>query len=178
MSNHYELEKSIWDDGDFEQMSWHDVTIHGIAFGPGEYELSLDIDYIFSWVHPAEGETYFRFWVAPCTLVFENVYDLHLEADPYGSTMLEVDHIRRNDPRAPKNAEFVGRGVEWQWTLECHNGEVSFRSVGFKQYVRSAPVLTQQQSLDLPLRGGYSFERGDGRHRTGCASQPVPEAEP
>jgi hypothetical protein len=152
----YELEKPIWDDRDFERMGWHDATIRGIAFGPGEFEVSFDIDYIFQWVHPAEGERFFRFWVAPCTLVFLNVYDLRLETAPYGGPALSVDDVRRTDPRRPKN--FIGRELEWLWTLECHHGEISFRSVGFTQYVRRAPVCIQTQSIELGERGGISFE--------------------
>ena len=154
----YVVEKPIWEDGDFARMSWHDATIYAIAFGPGEFELSMDIDYIFMWVHPAEGERFFRFWVAPCTLVFQNVYDLYLEASRYGGTTLSIDSVRRTDPRRPKNADFIGREFEWLWTLECHHGELSFRSVGFKQYMRRAPVYTLKQSLELRERGGISFE--------------------
>jgi len=128
MAAEHELEKAVWDDGDFERMGWHDATVHGIAFGPGEFELSLDLDYIFEWVQPASGEKFYRFWVAPCTLVFENVWDLHLSVG--GGTTHEIAEVRRTDPKRPQNAEHVGREVEWLWTLECEGGEISFRSVG------------------------------------------------
>jgi hypothetical protein len=159
MTQDYKLEKLVWDDRDFDQMGWHDATIYGFAFGPGEFELSLDIDYIFEWVRPPQGEEFFRFWVAPCTLVFQNVYDLHVEAELYSVPAFEIDSISRHDPRTPKNSEFIARYLEWRWTLDCHHGEVSFRSVGFKQYVRKAPVFTQAQSPDFSERGGFSFER-------------------
>lgn len=160
MLEDYKIEKLVWDDSDFDQMGWHDATIHGIAFGPNEFELSLDIDYIFKWVDPVEGEEFFRFWVSPCTLVFQNVYDIRIEVEPYGMPMLEIDNILRRDPKKPKNFEHIGKDTEWHWTLECHNGKISFRSVGFKQYVRRPAVLTQSQSLDLSNRGGYSFHHG------------------
>ena len=169
MQNDYRLEKTVWDDGDFDQMGWHDATIHGIAFGPGDFELCLDIDYIFEWVHPQEGEEYFRFWVCPCTMVFQNVYELRLEADPCGSPTLSIDEVTRADPRKPTNAEFIGKDTEWQWTLGCHHGEIAFRSTGFKQYVRSAPVLAQSQTLELKSRGGFCFDRSYDKNRTGSA---------
>lgn len=162
MPDSYLVEKSIWDDGDFDQMGWHDATIHGVAFGPGEFEFSLDIDYIFKWVHPADGGEFFRFWVSPCTLVFHNVYDLHLDADPSGAT-LSIADIHRTDPRKPRNADFIGKEVEWLWTIECHDGELSFRSVGYKQYVRKAPVFSRAQSLPLAERGGFSFARSEAK---------------
>jgi hypothetical protein len=166
MTDDYKLEKLVWDDGDFDQMGWHDATIYGIVFGPGEFELSLDIDYIFEWVHPAKGEQHFLFWVAPCTLVFQNVYDLQLSAEPLwvpALSILSVDVVHRTDPRKLINAKYIGRDVEWQWTLECHNGDLSFWSVGFRQYVRRMPVLTTQQALDLSERGGVSYERPDAK---------------
>lgn len=30
--------------------------------------------HIFKWVQPGEGETYFRFWVAPVTMVLESAH--------------------------------------------------------------------------------------------------------
>lgn len=166
MPDDYTLEKTVWDDGDFDQMGWHDATIHGMAFGPGDFELCLDVDYIFKWVHPPEGEEHFRFWVCPCTIVFENVYDLQLQADPYGGPSLSIDEVARTDPRRPKNAEFVGREAEWLWTIACHHGEIAFRAVGFRQYVRRAPILSQSQALTLADRGGYCFDRGYNEART------------
>jgi hypothetical protein len=159
MSSDYTLEKTVWDDGDFDRMGWHDATIHGIAFGPGDFELCLDIDYIFRWVHPRADEEHFRFWVSPCTIVFANAHDVQLQADPYGGPLLSIDEITREDPRRPKNAEFVGRDTEWRWTLGCHYGEISFRAVGFTQYVRRAPRLAPYQTLELEARGGYGFGR-------------------
>jgi len=32
---------------------------------------------------------------------------------------------------------FIRSDTEWQWTLDGHYGEIAFRSVGFKQYVRT-----------------------------------------
>jgi len=162
----YRLEKTIWDDDDFDEMGWHDATIHGIAFGPGGFELCVDVDYIFKWVNPPEGEEFFRFWVCPCTIVFENVYDLQLQADPHGGPELSIDEVTRTDPRRPKNAEFIDRDTEWLWTIDCHHGEIVFRAVGFRQYVRRAPILSQSQKFALADRGGYCFDRGYDEGRT------------
>ena len=65
MAEEYELDKWIWTEADFEQMGWHDARIHAIAFLTETFEFALDIDYILQWVEPAEGETYYKFWVAP-----------------------------------------------------------------------------------------------------------------
>ncbi len=151
------IEKLVWGDNDFYQMGWHDVRLYAIAFGPGEFELSLDIDYIFEWIHPTGSS--FEFWVAPCTMVFWNVYNLQLDADFFGEPMVVIDDVRRATPQRPKNADYIGRDLEWRWTIECHHAELSLWSVGYTLYVRRPPVLARQQCLDLSERGGFSFER-------------------
>ena len=55
----YKLEKWIWDDSDFDQMGWHDCKIHGFAFYSDDYELVLDMDYLFEWLNPVKPETHF-----------------------------------------------------------------------------------------------------------------------
>jgi hypothetical protein len=37
------------------------------------------------------------------------------------------------------------------------NGEMTFKSVGFKQYVRQQPILLGTQKLELEARGEVSF---------------------
>ncbi|HKO42782.1 MAG TPA: hypothetical protein VJU84_05805 [Pyrinomonadaceae bacterium] len=154
----YELKKWLWTEADFEQMEWHDVRIHALAFHPDAYELAFDIDYIFEWIHPAPETTYFKFWVAPATLVFENVNELRIDLEPHLS--LDLKEIERAEPQKPKNTDYIDRDVEWYWKLDTHSGEISLRSVGYKQYIRQEPVLTQGQVLDAEARGGFSFHRG------------------
>lgn len=144
-------------------MGWHDATVHAFAFIPEKFELLLDIDYILQWVHPQEGETYFKFWVAPATLIFENVYDLKIDLEP--ALGIELQDIRRADPKSPANAESIGRDQEWRWTIEAHDGEITFAAIGFHQYFRRAPSFDSVQSLPLDVRGGFSFGRNTGEER-------------
>lgn len=154
----FTLEKPVWTDADFVQMNWHDVHIHGIAFRAELFEFWLDVDYIFSWVHPEGEETYFRFWVAPATLVFTNVHDLKFDIESYNGA-LELQGIKRSEPGRPKNAEHISKQTEWLWLLDCIEGNVTFRSVGFSQFTRRSPVLQQALQLKLEERGGISFSR-------------------
>ena len=55
MKQEYKLEKWIWTEADFDVMGWHDSQIHATAFFPEDFELVLDIDYIFDWVHPYDS---------------------------------------------------------------------------------------------------------------------------
>jgi hypothetical protein len=150
----YQLEKGLWTEEDFDTMGWHDSIVYAISFG-GNFELLFDIDYIFKWV--LTGKTY-HFWVSPCTLVFENVYDLKFDLEFFG-TELEIDDITRENPQRPKNADYIGKDTEMDWVIETQQGVISFKSVGYKQYVRQMPRYLPTQSIELSYRGAISFEK-------------------
>lgn len=158
MKNIYKLNKWIWTEKDFDQMRWHDSLIYSMSFFSEKYEFSLDIDYIFEWIHPKHGEKYFKFWIAPATIVFENFYDLILDLET--SSGLDIDAITRKNPQIPKNVKYIKKDTEWTWEIECQQGSISFKSVGFKMYVNSAPILSSKQYLGLDVRGGINFTRG------------------
>jgi len=154
MNEPFQLEKTLWTDADFDMMSWHDSTIHGFCFDK-EFKLYLDIDYIFRWVKTKSGKR-FKFWISACTLVFENVYDFKMEeGNPSDLVILAIE---RNNPKVPKNAEFIQKDIEYDWLIETLQGEMTFTSIGFKQYVRSPPILISTQMLELSLRGDISFD--------------------
>lgn len=162
----YQVEKLIWTEADFATMGWHDATIHAIALGPSDFTLVLDIDYIFAWRQPAAGVGYFSFWVSPCTLVFHNVSDLDIDLKPFGR--VTVSDLHRGEECIPRNAHAIGRHVEWRWNIECDSGSISMRALGFRQYVRAAPVLSTHQVLEFEARGGISFALGAGRKADGA----------
>jgi len=75
--------RTEWKTEDFDDMSWHDVHVHGLRIvqnegDDGSAELFLDIDYILEWL---EGEGHFNFVVAQTTLQFHNVFGLRLSLD-------------------------------------------------------------------------------------------------
>jgi hypothetical protein len=143
-SKSYQLDKSVWTDVDFETMGWHDCMIYAFCFGDNK-QLLLDVDYIFKWLQI--GNTY-KFWVSPCTLIFENVYDIEFQIDGC-SGVLEIDNIERRNPQRPKNADFIKRDTEYDWAIETQQGYVSFKSVGYKQYVRRKPQFINGQYFGL-----------------------------
>jgi hypothetical protein len=158
MKQEYKMEKWIWTQADFDVMGWHDSQIHAMAFFSEDFELVFDIDYIFHWVDTQPNETHFKFWVAPATLVFKNVHDVEFDIDSYNGK-LEIDNIKRQDETPPINAEFIGKASEWLWTIECQEGEIRFRSVGYEAFIRGAPQPTKTQTLDRKTKG-ISFARG------------------
>jgi hypothetical protein len=158
LTQKYDLEKWIWTDADFEQMGWHDCPIYALAFPRETYDLALDIDYIFKWVHPVPPERNFSFWMAPATLVFENANEVIFKFDEYNG--MEIDSIEREKAIANKETTYIHRDEEWLWTVSCHRGDIEFRATGFKQYIRSEPKLVNGFGLEPQERGGYSFTRG------------------
>ncbi len=137
-------------------MGWHDSHIYAISFGE-EFQFKLDIDYIFQWIHPKANETYFNFWIAPCTLIFENVWDLRFDIFISSDIELEIDDVRRENAREARNAAYIEKKTEYDWTIETHQGDITFKSVGFTQYVRMRPVMTSSQVLLPEVRGEISF---------------------
>jgi len=144
------LNETKWTEADFEQMSWHDCTIHAMAFGNENHQLMIDIDYICKWETKPKS---FLFWVAPSILIFRNVYDLNISSNSLDLTILE---IKRENPRRPKNVEYID-GLEYDWIIETTLGEITFTSVGYNQLIRNKPVLIKRQNLSLQERGGISF---------------------
>lgn len=155
----YRLPRWTWTVADFEEMGWHDVWVHGIATVeepphqfPKRMELLLDIDYKLDWVHQGENLP-FKYWMAPATLAFENVFDLSIRLDT-GQPGLDIDGITRED-----RTTAIGQRT-WEWTIRFHQGEIRFWSTGFAQYFRRAPLLSENSYFTNDQRGGISFARG------------------
>ncbi|WAC11455.1 hypothetical protein [Dyadobacter pollutisoli] len=141
--------KENWNDADFEKMGWHDCKIYSILSDDSNFRLILDIDYIFEWITDSTSE-YYKFLLSPSTLVFHNVWDLKIDLETDGE--IEISDIHRENPRKPKNEEYIDKKTEWDWLIETQSGIISFRSVGFDQYSRDTPVLSEFQSLGLSSR--------------------------
>jgi len=147
--------KRVRTDDDFDDMNWHGCRIYAVAFYPETFELAFDIDYVFS---TEKDETQFRFWVSPATLVFSNVRDLELSISSWNGG-LEISSISRTAIGKPINHEYIKRDIEWLWLMECEEGEIILKSVGFNQYIRRQAILTEIPSLLPEERGIASFSR-------------------
>ncbi len=150
------LEKTIWTEDDFEAMQWHDCKIYAIAFNDRDFKLIFDIDYILEWVNPKEGESYFKFWVVPATLIFRNVYDINIALQSIG---FQIQDILRDNPVKPKNEEYAKGGNEYHWTIETTSGQITFKSVGYNQYARERPRLLDSQFIGTKERNGILFDK-------------------
>ncbi|MEN1973475.1 hypothetical protein WCE34_14290 [Luteimonas sp. MJ204] len=147
--------KDVWDDEDFAIMGWHDVTIWSMVASPDDYEFLMDMDYIFEWVHPTEGEVYYKFWIAPVTMIFENAHSIEIEIESQDGC-IEIDALHRENSRLTPN----GKLTQHQYRFECQEGGIKLQATGFRMFVRQSPVLVQRQSLSMASRGGVNFSRG------------------
>ena len=151
----YELDNFIWTDSDFDLMVWHDATIWSMASDPENFEFMVDLDYIFRWVDPDEGETYYKFWVCPVTMVFQNASDIQINVQSQQGT-LEVDEVLREHLGPSPN----GRFEQYSFRIRCQEGSISLEATGYAMYVRQAPSLLELQSFSYAARGGISFRKG------------------
>ncbi len=141
-----------FEEEDFDEMYWHDVHIHALAFSCETFQLFMDIDYIFAWVNPEPPDVSYSFWKAPCTLVFSYVYDF--TADIETGFGLWIDKVIREDAGRPWNADYIKREQQWIWTFECQEGEFSFHAIDYQLFVRAQPTQTKSQVFSwegLPL---------------------------
>jgi hypothetical protein len=168
-------------DEDFEAMDWHDTCVHAVAVeDDGWSRLLLDLDYIVKPVHPEPPERVLSFWVAPATLVFENVWDL--EGDIVAASgmaqrvLLMIRDVQREsdvmkDVRSGRRERWISGmagGHDFskgspetdyldRWEIAGHNFALRFLADGFHQHFRARPTLTGDTRLTGAERGGLSF---------------------
>jgi len=146
----------VWTHADFDEMGWHDATIHAFAIDQDQFELMFDLDYIVEWVRPEDEGGYFSFWVAPATLVFEGVQDVSIEIAFPHIRHIDVFDLHREPAGKPDK-----KGVQdWAWRLELADGAITFRANGFRQHFRAEPVHRSIHPVAVAERGGISFARG------------------
>ena len=150
----YELEKPVWTQENFKVMGWHDSKVWGALANTDEWEFLLDLDYIFKWVHPRGDIDYFKFWVAPVTMVFEYAYDVRLDIESVQG-VIEIADLYMENPCKTKNGQFT----EYTFRFDCQEGEIALNATGYKMYVRQKPKLLQGQHLEFAERGGVNFGR-------------------
>lgn len=151
-------------EADFDELSWHDCSIWGIALrnGGGEpafepADLALDIDFIVEWVCGVGAPARFR--VAPAALVFHNVTELRIKVQTthsgdYRMALSPWPILRLNRQPIERPEGYPGP-PSYAWTLALGRptpGEIHFGASGFTQELRAEPVLSEQQSLTIAER--------------------------
>ena len=157
-----QLEKIIWTHEDFEIMGWHDNRIYAMGVDNEAFEFFLDIDYIIKWIEPKQEFGGYKFWISPCTLVFENAFDIEINLSIDGSQPeggLEISNISKAPSNKSGGVSRLNNATHWDWTIETEQGDITFTSTGYTQYIRKLPILIESQTIDRSIRGPISFGR-------------------
>ncbi|WP_444947191.1 hypothetical protein [Micromonospora ureilytica] len=162
------LRKATLTDQDLTETSWDYCRIHALAVtddegppenptpdyredddldptAPSDLRLRLDLDYIVRRVETAPLRDV-HFWVAPATLIFDNVWDivggLHSVCLP-----LELKSLRQEPGSQP----------EPSWHLEGRDLDLRFQSSRYTLFLRQPPRYGRRV-LRMADRGGISFD--------------------
>jgi hypothetical protein len=144
--------RTEWTTEDFDDMSWHDVHVHGFRIdesddeNAGTAELYLDIDYILRW--GVREETGVRFVVAQAMLRFHDVFGLKFCLDykrvSAGMCAFSLDGIKREVVTYPNGH----RSYRWSMEINWPAGLIEFTSPGFTQ--RLIGEIFPDSGLSLP----------------------------
>jgi hypothetical protein len=143
-----------WSTEDFEQLSWHDIHVHGIKleeFQPdnGSADLLLDIDYILKW---EQSGTALVFTVSQALLRFHQVFGLRLTLDyktpTAGMSPFSISGIER-EPIESVNGV---RSFRWRLPINWPTGLIEFEAPSFRQRLVGPLHIQSEQSLDPSKR--------------------------
>ena len=148
--------RSTWADADIDQLGFHDVAVHAIAFEASQPlswgRLLLDIDYLVEWIAPTSPSGHYSFRICPATLVFHDVQEATGDLDVGGGMDLSINRLAGSDPDS--------EGVR-TWTIDGHEFTLTIRAGGVTLYLRRSAIDAEGQRLTPDERGPVSFdERG------------------
>jgi hypothetical protein len=136
-----------WHTEDYEQLSWHDVEVHGLRLdrfneSRGAADLTLDIDYILDWI---EKEKKIFFSKCRAELRFHEIFGLRMDLDytavSAGMCPFSVEGINRE----PIEFETGYRSFQWEIPINWPRGSLEFQSPGFTLTLTGNPVDTSQE---------------------------------
>ncbi len=145
----------LWTEADFEQMSWHDVHVHGFRITEGDGgtgDLFLDIDYILEWIRV---EDKFSFRIVPATLCFHEITDLCLSLDFATPTAAIVPFILNGIRRESVTYPTGYTSYSWDLGIIWPEGSFTFKAPRFTQTL-SGPVLVRDRQRLLPSERNLS----------------------
>lgn len=134
--------KLKWSEKDFEQMGWHDSALYSISFPFDDLSLKLDLDYIMEW-KLMEDPLLSKFYICPCSLIFEDVLNLRINMGFENSAGLYISEIKRNNPTLSPNKKYT----LWNYEIITDQGGVSFISAGFEQIALKDPIWSNEFAL-------------------------------
>ena len=145
-----------WTTENFEEMSWHDVHVHGFRFDTfkqdnGSADLVLDIDYILKWEKSGNG---FLFTVCRADLRFHDVFGLKFELDyatpTAGMCPFSLAGIERETVKSLNGYQ----SYKWCLPVNWPKGLLQFDAPGFTQVLTGIPHVQASQGLAPENRSG------------------------
>ena len=114
-----------WQTEDFDKLNWHDSKIESIRLITSRLEFVLEMQYVTDWKKPLANEKRFRVSIAPALLMFRDTYNLRIDITT--SSTLSIDRVSRKGVRQNPRT----KNYEWDWLIECQEGEIGLVSSGF-----------------------------------------------
>ena len=130
----------------------HDTCIYGIGINDSEYELYFDIDVINHCVNHEDGYSYELF---PATIVFKNVRDVSLDISTHEH--IDVDHIEVVYCGIPKNSEYIQAFAEYEVTIDCLQGLISFKTIGGYLIQKGNAIVAENVYIGISSKRPISF---------------------
>ena len=138
-----------WNNDDFETLSWHDVSVHGLRFdtykiGSGSADLILDIDYLLKWDMSGASAI---FTICRAELRFDDVFGLKMHIDyktpTAGMCPFSIHGIERQLASAPTGH----KSYHWNISVNWPSGNMEFEAPGFTQTLVASPVAQGEMWL-------------------------------
>ena len=143
-----------WHTENFDDLSWHDVHIHGFRLDKfssemGASDLVLDIDYILRW-EKAGGQ--FLFTICQAELRFHQVVDLKFSLDYTTSSMGMGPFSLAGIEREQLDNSYGHPSFHWQMTINCPAGYLEFDAPRFTQMLVGTPIVQAEQLISAEKR--------------------------
>jgi len=134
--------KSIWTDADFELMNWRNCRLYAISMLDENFQISLNIDYMFEWKKETE------FLISPCDMTFNNVSNVMMKFELIEKMFLLIDEIKKSNPRKSPNGKFI----MWDYKIIFDSGSLDFTATDFKMLVKKPAISSESIYLGIKKR--------------------------
>jgi hypothetical protein len=101
-----------------------------------------------------QGDSAFRFRIAPATLAFHDVFGLRVELDYASPTACMAPFSIDGINRKPLSYSTGYTSFRWRLPVNWPAGEITFDSPGFTQILRQEPIVHESQCLTASQRSG------------------------
>lgn len=136
------LEKTSWNEQDFELLGWHDCHLYSLTNDYINYKLILDIDYILKWER--SSNEIIGFWIAPSDLIFHNYSFFEIKILNKQTSDLIISNITKKAIGKSPNLKYD----IYEFVINLNNENfIKIKATGFTQKIRKNPIFSENQDL-------------------------------